>query len=386
MNGRRFFVVAAEPSGDLLAREVVTEMRRRDPKLEFSCIGGPELAAIGLVSKIDISALSILGLFEGLKAYPKVVKLADAAADAIIAAQPEAVVLVDSWGFMLRVAQRLKKRAPEIKLIKLVGPQVWATRPGRAKTLSQVVDELICIHDMETPFYEPYGLPVTVMGNPALSRTLKGNGERLRKLLGIANDKEILLVLPGSRPSEIARVAPALVEAARIVRNQRPDLDIVFAPAESVRAQFAAMFQGQLNWGHLVPAQASPNDVMAASTLALACSGTVTSELAVQQVPFLVGYRTGWITWFLARYFLFKPKCITLLNIAAGDREVAPEFVQTKLNAQTVAAAALERLANPAMLEAQIAAQNSSLATMGIGQQPAAEIAATAILSTSSAT
>ncbi|MGB0262265.1 MAG: lipid-A-disaccharide synthase [Henriciella sp.] len=373
MNGRRFFVVAAEPSGDLLAREVVTEMRRHDPKLEFSCIGGPELAAIGLVSKIDISALSILGLFEGLKAYPKVVKLADAAADAIIAAQPEAVVLVDSWGFMLRVAQRLKKRAPEIKLIKLVGPQVWATRPGRAKTLSQVVDELICIHDMETPFYEPYGLPVTVMGNPALSRTLKGNGERLRKLLGIANDKEILLVLPGSRPSEIARVAPALVEAARIVRNQRPDLDIVFAPAESVRAQFAAMFQGQLNWGHLVPAQASPNDVMAASTLALACSGTVTSELAVQQVPFLVGYRTGWITWFLARYFLFKPK-------------VAPEFVQTKLNAQTVAAAALERLANPAMLEAQIAAQNSSLATMGIGQQPAAEIAATAILSTSSAT
>ncbi|MGB2074860.1 MAG: lipid-A-disaccharide synthase, partial [Henriciella sp.] len=264
MNGRRFFVVAAEPSGDLLAREVVTEMRRHDPKLEFSCIGGPELAAIGLVSKIDISALSILGLFEGLKAYPKVVKLADAAADAIIAAQPEAVVLVDSWGFMLRVAQRLKKRAPEIKLIKLVGPQVWATRPGRAKTLSQVVDELICIHDMETPFYEPYGLPVTVMGNPALSRTLKGNGERLRKLLGIANDKEILLVLPGSRPSEIARVAPALVEAARIVRNQRPDLDIVFAPAESVRAQFAAMFQGQLNWGHLVPAQASPNDVMAA--------------------------------------------------------------------------------------------------------------------------
>ena len=380
MSERRFFVVAAEPSGDLLAREVVTEMRRRDPAATFSSIGGSELAAIGLTSQIDISALSILGLFEGLKAYPAVVKLADAAADAIIAYQPEAVILVDSWGFMLRVAQRVKKRAPEIRLIKLVGPQVWATRAGRAKTLSHVVDELICIHDMEVPFYKPFGLPITVMGNPALSRTEKGNGTCIRQLLGIGADKDILLVLPGSRPAEIMRVAPALVEAARIVRNQRPDLEVVFAPADSVRAQFAANFRGQLSWGHLVPASANHHDVMAASTLALACSGTVTSELAVQQVPFLVGYRTGWITWLLARYFLFKPRCITLLNIAAGDHEIAPEFVQTKLNAKTVAAAALVRLDDRSMLDAQISAQNLSLQKMGIGQQPAAEIAATAIL------
>ena len=143
MSERRFFVVAAEPSGDLLAREVVTEMRRRDPAATFSCIGGSELAAIGLTSQIDISALSILGLFEGLKAYPAVVKLADAAADAIIAYQPEAVILVDSWGFMLRVAQRVKKRAPEIKLIKLVEtiseetPGKFHKNPVRRRSLSR---------------------------------------------------------------------------------------------------------------------------------------------------------------------------------------------------------------------------------------------------------
>ena len=208
MTARRVFLVAAEPSGDLLARETAEALKDRDPGIELCGIGGRELAKIGLESAIDIAPLSILGLFEGLKAYGTVVKLADAAADAIVDAAPDAVVLIDSWGFMLRVAQRVRARDPKIKLIKLVGPQVWATRPGRAKTLAQTVDHLICIHQMETPYYEPHGLPVTVMGNPALSRTERGDGARFRASIGVSDKDQIVLVLPGSRPSEIKRVAP----------------------------------------------------------------------------------------------------------------------------------------------------------------------------------
>ena len=125
MTSPRLYFVAAESSGDLLAREVIDRIKTKQPDVHVSGIGGGEMASVGIISPIDISPLSVLGLFEGLKAYGTVVKLADIAADAIIADAPDVVILVDSWGFMLRVAQRLRERAPHIRLVKLIGPQVW---------------------------------------------------------------------------------------------------------------------------------------------------------------------------------------------------------------------------------------------------------------------
>ena len=386
MNARRVFMVAAEPSGDLLAREVIEALRAADPELAIAGIGGEECAKAGIVSPIDIAPLSILGLFEGLKAYGTVVKLADAAAEAIIAFAPDAVVLVDSWGFMLRVAQRVRKRAPKIKLVKLVGPQVWATRAGRAKTLASTVDHLICIHAMEAPYYAPHGLPVTVMGNPALSRAQPGDGRVFRVTNEIGADDELVLVLPGSRPSEIERVAPVLVDTARRVKAARPAARIVFAPAPSVAQMFAERFGEVSEWGLIAPREADRYDMMAAADLALACSGTVTSELAVQGVPFLVGYKLGWITWALARFFLYKPAHITLLNIAADDTEIAPEYIQTKLKADLMAHKAIGLLADRAALSAQQAAQNKALLMMGEGDDRAPDVAAEAILSVLNAT
>lgn len=374
------YFVAAEPSGDVLARETIEAIRVRRPDAEIAGIGGAELLKIGIPSPIDITPLSILGFFEGLKAYGTVVKLADEAAEAILKRKPDALVLVDSWGFMLRVAQRVRAKDPDIKIIKLVGPQVWATRSGRARTLAEAVDHLICIHAMEVPFYEAFGLPVTVMGNPALSRTKPGNGEKCREALGIAAEEELVLVLPGSRRSEIDRVAPILVEAAKLVKRDRPQAKIVFAPALAVRQQFIEAFPDLENWAQVSPATMSGEDLMAAASFALACSGTVTTELAVQGTPFLVGYKTGWITWALARYLLYKPDHITLLNIAADDTEIAPEYVQTKFTSDALATKALTLLADPSALDNQIAAQNEALLRMGEIDRPAAEVAAEAVL------
>ena len=219
MNSARIFLVAAEPSGDVLGRELAEELQLIKPNVQLFGIGGNEMESIGLSSEIDISPLSVLGLFEGLKAYPDVVKIADEAAEEIIKAKPDAVVLIDSWGFMLRVAQRLRKQAPTIRLFKLLGPQVWATRSGRAKTLANSVDHLLAMFEMEVPYYEPHGLKVTVIGNPALSRTTKGDGEGFRSRHGIDPHQKMLLVLPGSRRGELKRVAPALVSAARQIKS-----------------------------------------------------------------------------------------------------------------------------------------------------------------------
>lgn len=381
MKAPRIFLVAAEPSGDLLARETAEAIKAQAPSVELAGIGGGELKKIGIESPIDIAPLSILGLFEGLKAYGTVVKLADAAADAILAFRPDAVILVDSWGFMLRVAQRVRDRDPTIKLIKLVGPQVWATRPGRAKTLSNLVDHLICIHQMETGYYEPYGLPVTVMGNPALSRTERGDRDAYRSKLGLSDSEQMVLILPGSRSSEIKLVAPVLMEAAWLLKSERPELRIVAAPAPSVRTQFLADYPNLADWAVVSDEGDNAADIMAAADLALACSGTVTSELAVQGTPFIVGYKTGWMTWVLARYLLYKPEHITLLNIAADDAEIAPEYVQTRFRADIVAERASALLSDAEALRAQIEAQNKALSRMGERDEDAPYIAAQTILS-----
>jgi lipid-A-disaccharide synthase len=373
------YLVAAEASGDLLAAEIVDELRRRQPDVKLNAIGSDQLAARGLLSPIDVSVLSVVGLLEGVKIYREVVALADAAADAIIEAAPDTVALVDSWGFTLRVAQRVRARAPHIRLVKVVGPQVWATRPGRAKTLAEAVDHLVCIHGMEAPFYEPFGLPVTVMGNPALSRGHKGDPQAGRLAMDVG-EAPVLLVLPGSRRSEIDSVAPALLEAAQQVKEARGDVRVILHPASNIRPYFIEKYGNRFDWAELSPVSADRFDIMSAATYALACSGTVTSELAFQDTPFLVGYQTGWVTWSLARFFLFKPTHITLLNIAADDTEVVPEFVQTKFKAERMADEALHMLGDEKARQAQIAAQKNALARMGEGDLRSAEIAAKVLL------
>lgn len=380
MSAPRIYMVAAETSGDLLAREVVEDIRRRNPDAHISGIGGGELASVGIESAIDISPLSILGFVEGLRAYGDVVRLADAAADAIIADDPDVVVLVDSWGFMLRVAQRVRLRAPNIRLVKLVGPQVWATRPGRAKTLASVVDHLLCIHDLEVPFYEPFGLKTTVIGNPAISRHVQGNGSSFRAGQSIPEDTKLVLVLPGSRPSEIKRVAPELVSAAKALKSNDPNLKIVFMPASNVATQFREDFPGVASWSIVSSDPGARYDAMAAANLALACSGTVTTELAMQDTPMIVAYKTGWITWALARGLLYSKTHITLLNIVSDDQEVVPEFVQTRLKSDLIAAVAQDWLTDPDKLSAQLDRQRIALDRMKEGDRDASEIAAGVIL------
>ena len=380
MTTPRIYMVAAEPSGDLLAREVVEDIRKRLPDAHISGIGGSELASVGIKSAIDISPLSILGFFEGLKAYGDVVRLADAAAAAIIADKPDVVVLVDSWGFMLRVAQRVRLQAPDIRLVKLVGPQVWATRPGRAKTLASLVDHILCIHDLEVPFYEPFGLKTTVIGNPAISRHVQGDAVGFRQTHHIPATDKIVLVLPGSRPSEIKRVAPELVEAARKLKSNDPSLNIVFMPASNVASQFADAFPGLSDWALVSSDAGIRYDAMAAADLALACSGTVTTELAMQDTPMIVAYKTGWITWALARGLLYSKTHITLLNIVSDDQEIVPEFVQTRHQADDIATKAQAWLDNPSELAAQLNRQRKALERMKEGDRDASEIAAVVIL------
>jgi lipid-A-disaccharide synthase len=371
----RIFLVAAESSGDALGADLARALKQRDASLELFGVGGPLMAEAGLPSRADISGLAVLGFFDGLLAYSRVKRAVAATVRAILATKPEAVVLIDSWGFTLRVARGVRAADPGIKLIKYIGPQVWASRAGRAKTLAAAVDHLICIHDFEIPYYEPYNLPCTVCGHPALGRFKAGDGAALRARNGFARNDKVILVLPGSRAAEIRRVGPALWGAAVSLDRDRPDVRLIVVAARSVYNAVLAQAPAAAR----IVDEREKEDAFAAATVALAASGTVTTEVALQGAPLVVGYKLGWLTWAAARAFLFKGKYATLMNVAA-DAEIVPELLQTRCTSARLAAAAAPLLDDEAVREEQVRRQDEALALMGRGGRPGADIAADTVL------
>ncbi|HWA64186.1 MAG TPA: lipid-A-disaccharide synthase [Caulobacteraceae bacterium] len=358
-------LVAAEASGDALGAGLARALKERlGEDLRLVGVGGPRMAAEGIVSPFDVSDLAILGALEGLLAYPRVLRRAAETAAFAEREKPDVAVLIDSWGFTLRVAHRLRRRLPDLPIVKYVGPQVWATRPGRARTAARAYDHLLSIHVFDAPFFEREGLPVTFVGNPALVRDFSGaDPARLRAEIGAGPDEPILLVLPGSRPSEIDRVLPPFEEAVNLLKAERPDLQVVVAAAESVAAQVKARVGGWTHRAHVVEGEAARFDAMKAATVALACSGTVTTELALAGCPMVVAYRLGPVTAFVARRLIRTPY-ITLFNIAARSM-VAPEMVQERCTGPLLAHEIALRLDDGDLRARQVAAQTAALDRMG---------------------
>jgi len=358
-------LVAAEASGDALGAGLMRALRKRlGEGVRFVGVGGRRMEAEGLQSPFDISDLSILGWAEGLKAYPRVVKRADETAALAAREKPDAAVLIDSWGFTLRVAQRLRRQDPQLKLIKYVGPQVWASRPARAKTLAATVDHLLSILAFDAPYFEREGLKVTPVGNPTLARDLSGaDPDWLRETLGAAPDEPILLVLPGSRRSEIARLMAPFGEAAGLLKASHPKLHVVLALAETVAEEARAAARSWPVQPHFIEGEARRLDAMRGATVALACSGTVTTELAMAGCPMVVAYRISGLTYLLLKPAI-KTRWVTLINIAAG-REIAPEFIQARCTGSDLARALAQRLDDEALRRRQIADQTEALTKLG---------------------
>lgn len=374
-------LVAAEASGDDRGADLMRALRRRlgPDGVRFVGVGGARMTVEGLASPFDIAELSILGLVEGLMAYPKVVRRADETAALAEREKPDVAVLIDSWGFTLRVAQRLRRRLPRLPLVKYVGPQVWASRPGRARTLAQAVDHLLTIHAFDAPIFEAAGLPTTFVGNSTLSLDFSAaDPEWTRRALQAGPNDPILLVMPGSRPGEVERLLAPFEEAVRRLVAERPNLKVVIpaAPtvAETVRNAAAAWPGRPL----VVEGDKAKLDAMKAATVALACSGTVTTELALAGTPMVVAYRLGRVTHALLKRLIRTPY-ITLFNIAAQDF-VAPELVQDECTGAALARELAARLDDPALRDHQVAAQNAALDKMGRGGPDPSEAAADAVL------
>jgi lipid-A-disaccharide synthase len=373
----RILLVTAEPSGDAIAADLVTALRAKSPDLVFAGMGGPRLAALGIASCVSIEGLSILGLTEALGIWKLVRDKVRALGQAAAAFQPDIVVLIDSWGFTVRAAQEIRRLLPDVPLVKMIGPQVFATRPGRAKSVAKNYDALFCIHDFEVPFYKGLNLPITVIGNPAVARAKEGDGEGFIRRHAL-EDRRLALLLPGSRRAEIDLVSPTFEAAAEKLCARFPNLTFVTVLAPSVAANVRERAKSW-RFPHLLVDEREKEDAFNAAEIALACSGTVTTEVALQGTPMVVGYRLGAITAFIMLNFMLKSRFVTLVNIAL-DTQIVPEFIQNKFTPDAVFAAAETLLTDKAAYARQVALLAQALDKMGRGDPPMAQRAADAML------
>ncbi len=374
----KVMLVAAEASGDALGAGLARSLKAQRADIELVGVGGPKMAAEGITSPFDISELSVLGWIEGLRAYGRVkARVSDTVAFAM-RERPDAVVLIDSWGFTIRVAKAIRAVLPEVKLIKYVGPQVWASRPGRAKTLAGAVDHLLALYAFDAPWFEREGLSTTVVGSQALHVDMSGaDPAAFRRARGIGDDAPLLLVLPGSRPGEIRLMTPVYEAAVARLKAERPGLEVAVVAAGTVATDVTTRVAAWPFRAHLV-SEADKYSGMKAATVALATSGTVSTELALAGAPMVIGYRFQPLSYAIMKPF-FTGKYATLFNHAA-DAEIARELIQKDATPERFAAEVGRLLEDPVSRADQAMRQTAALDLMGREGRDPSEIAAEAVL------
>ena len=373
------FLVAGEPSGDVLGAALMAALRERTGgDVRFAGIGGPAMAERGLESLFPMSDLSIMGIVEVLPSLRRVLRRIRETADSVLACRPDVVVTIDSQSFSYRVAKRLAP-AP-CPIVQYVAPTVWAWKPWRARHLAAVVDRVLLLFPFERPYWDAVGLDAVDVGHPAASACVDEASRaamRMRLLQGRAGP--LLTVLPGSRRGVIARHLPVFRAAVERLTGEFPGL---VAAIPTVPGMAAAMADAVAQWP--VPVTLVEGGVperlsaMAAADAALAASGTVALELAAVATPHVIAYRANAITAAIVRRMI-RITMVSPVNLVAG-RQVTPELLQEQCAPENLSGELARLLRGGPDADEQRAAMNEVMAALGRGGPPPSERAADAVL------
>lgn len=332
------FIVTGEPSGDLLAGRLMAALRdATGGRVRFAGIGGESMAEQGLVSRVDLSDLAVMGFLEVLPKARRILAIIRDTVDEIARVKPDVVVTVDSWGFTGRLHKAIRKRGLPVAQVHYVAPMVWAWKEKRAKSVAERVDHLMCLLPNEPPYFERYGLSCTHVGHSIIeSGADAGNGAAFRATHGIPATTPLLCVLPGSRGVEVSRLLPVFRGAVERLAAGRPGMRVVIPTVDTVAAMVEAAVEDWPVPVTIVHGQRSRYDAFAACDAAMAASGTVALELAMAGVPHLVAYRvSAFSAWLFRR--LTSIRYVNLINITL-DEPVIPEILQEACTADTLAA------------------------------------------------
>jgi len=372
----RLFLVAGEASGDRLGAALIRGLRElSEEALELHGIGGPLMQAEGLTSLFPMEELSVMGLTEILPRLRHLLGRVAETAEKVVAVKPDALITIDSPEFSLRVASKVKARATHMPTIHYVAPTVWAWRPKRARKMAKSIDHVLALFPFEPPYMQAEGMSCDFVGHPVTTEPVASADEAadFRARHGIAAEAPLILVLPGSRRSEIEKLAPVFGEALRPVLSAHPDARLVLPTTEAVVPHLAEKLKawpaqpiildprGQNNEAFLVEKLAA----FRAAHVALAASGTVSLELAASETPMVVAYDMSWMSRKIIGAML-KVDTVTLVNLVSDTRAV-PEFLGPECRPAPIAEALKGLLSDEAARVDQLDAMAATMLRLGRG-------------------
>ncbi len=337
-------MVAGEASGDLLGASLMRELKSRCAAVAFIGVGGPRMQAEGLQSLFPMERLSVMGLVEVLGRLPELLFRYHRLVRQLAAARPDVLVGIDAPDFNLRLELALRRQG--IRTVHYVSPSVWAWRQKRVLRIRQACDRVLALLPFEADFYRKHQVPVSFVGHP-LADEIPARVDRVavRQQLGLPADASLVALLPGSRGSEISRLAPLFLETAALLQKQRTGLRFVLPCASAARRrQLEALLAGYERLP-LTLLDGQSHQALAACDAVLVASGTATLEAMLYQRPMVVAYRVAPLSAWLARR-LIRVSSFSLPNLLAGQ-PVVPELIQEAARPEAMAQALLPLLDDP---------------------------------------
>ena len=372
----KILIIATEHSGDKLGANLIDGLNSEysgDGKLVFQGIGGPLMKIRGMVSFYDFDEFSLMGFVELLPKITKVLRVIKDLSNYAVAWKPDLIVTIDSPDFSLKVSKRIKKVWPSAITIHYVAPSVWAWRSYRAKQMAKFVDHVLALLPFEPPLMHNVGMSCDFVGHPIVCEELPSNQDiRLfRSSLGIDRDTPILSVLPGSRKTEVNRMLPIFINALELILEKFPNLVLIIASPPTV----AELVSEYLDKTDLPIIQIHEIDnplefeerkkiLFTTSLAAVATSGSVTLELARMGAPFVVAYRSSFITEALLKTFV-KLKSATLINILTNKKDV-PELLFSECTPKNIFAVISSLLTDVNLVKEQRRSVESAMTHLGV--------------------
>lgn len=377
------YLVAGEESGDVLGAALVRALRQREPgRLDIAGVGGRAMEAAGIKSPFAVEELSIVGFDAIPRRLPTILRRIREAAAAIIAAQPDALVIIDSPDFTHRVARRVRRQAPSIPILDYVSPSVWAWRPWRARSMRAYVDCLLAILPFEPAVHVRLGGPPCVyVGHPLIERMAELR-PGLQEIQRRQSDPPLILVLPGSRASEVRRLLAIFGETIARTTDRIGAIELVLPTMPHLLGEVRAAVAGWTVHPRLVVEAAEKWAAFRTARAALAASGTVTLELALSGVPTVAAYRVSLFEELVAR-LLRSPELATVIlaNLVIGQN-VVPEFLQRDCTPERLADALVPLVSDSAERRRQVEAFGRLDSVMAIGAASPSSKAAAIVLDT----
>lgn len=378
----RLFLVAGEHSGDLLGGKLMAALEARQPGgYVWSGVGAEAMAAQGLASIYPMADVAVMGPLSILGRLPRIVRRVYETVDAALAFEPDAAVIIDAPEFTHPIAKRIRKRRPDIPVIDYVSPSVWAWRPGRARRMRRYVDHVMALLPFEPEVHRRLGgPPCTYTGHPMIERMpwiAALDPAPLAARIGLRAGEHVLVILPGSRMSEVSRLMQPFGETVGRLHAAGHRLRAVIPVMPHVRERVAAAAATWPVQPLLIDGEEDKFRAFKLARAALAASGTVTLELAIAGTPMVVAYKVDRVA--IQLRHLVKVHSIVLANLVAGVNAF-PEYIQEQCNPETLAAALEPLFGDTPARAAQMAALSAIPARLMLPSGSPSEAAADIVL------